>query len=216
MLSTLTGSLSSIRAKVSSFVGITDLTKTFTKYETSIVAANEKIENLGRNVSVVKDRLFQVDVTLHDFIQNAPALAEIDTTVQKIVDNLYERDLVDLSAIRRTVAASVESTLNDFSFRDVLEDCSVSCSFADDYGHSFDAMSTEVDNTGTAIAEMSNTVNAHTETLERIEMSLREIRGILNDLHRASGVTPEKQQQMIDVMLPRTWVKTEDNWKVVQ
>lgn len=194
MLSTLTGSLSSIRAKVSSFVGITDLAKTFMRYETSIIAANEKIENLGRDVSVVKDRLFQVDVSLHDFIHDAPAKVEI----------------------RKTIEKAVESTLNDFSFRDVFEDISVNCSFADDYGHSLDAMSTEVDNTGAIVSDMSSTVNAHTEALERIETSLREIRGILNDLHRASGVTPEKQQQMIDVMLPRTWVKTEDNWKVVQ
>ena len=201
MLSTLTGSLSSIRAKVSSFVGITDLTKTFTKYETSIVAANDKIDNLGRSISSVKDRLFQVDVALHDFIQEAPVMTDI----------------------RKTVEKAVESTLNDYSFRDVFEDMSVNCSFADDYGHSLDAMGTEVDKTSTAVSDMSaivsdmsSTVNVHTETLERIEMSLREMRGILNDLHRASGVTPEKQQQMIDVMLPRTWVKTEDNWKCVQ
>ena len=201
MLSTLTGSLSSIRAKVSSFVGITDLTKTFTKYETSIVAANDKIDNLGRSISSVKDRLFQVDVALHDFIQEAPVMTDI----------------------RKTVEKAVESTLNDYSFRDVFEDMSVNCSFADDYGHSLDAMGTEVDKTSTTVSDMSaivsdmsGIVNVHTETLERIEMSLREMRGILNDLHRASGVTPEKQQQMIDVMLPRTWVKTEDNWKCVQ
>jgi hypothetical protein len=101
-------------------------------------------------------------------------------------------------------------------------------------------MSTEVDNTGAIVSDMNGTVNVHTETLERIEMSLREMRGILNDLHvmrfefitmvgtlremrgvlddlnKAKDVTPEKQQQMVDVMLPRTWVKTEDNWKVVQ
>ena len=170
------------------------MTKTFTKYETSIVAANDKIDNLGRSISSVKDRLFQVDVTLHDFIQEAPVMTDI----------------------RKTVEKAVECTLNDYSFRDVFEDVSVNCSFSDDYGHVIEAMSTEVDNTGAIVSDMNGTVNVHTETLERIETSLREIRGILNDLHRASGVTPEKQQQMIDVMLPRTWVKTEDNWKVVQ
>lgn len=217
MLSTLTGSLSSIRAKVSSFVGITDLTKTFIKYETSIVAANDKIDNLGRSISSVKDRLFQVDVALHDFIQEAPVMTDI----------------------RKTVEKAVECTLNDYSFRDVFEDVSVNCSFSDDYGHVIEAMSTEVDNTGAIVSDMNGTVNVHTETLERIEMSLREMRGILNDLHvmrfefktmvgtlremrgvlddlnKAKDVTPEKQQ-MVDVMLPRTWVKTEDNWKVVQ
>lgn len=222
MLSTLTGSLSSIRAKVSSFVGITDLTKTFTKYETSIVAANDKIDNLGQSISSVKDRLFQVDVTLHDFIQEAPAMIDIRKVVEKAVEK------------------SVESTLNDYSFRDAFEDVSVNCSFSDDYGHVIEAMSTEVDNTSAIVSDMNGTVNVHTETLERIEMSLREMRGILNDLHvmrfefmtmvgtlremrgvlddlnKAKDVTPEQQQQMVDVMLPRTWVKTEDNWKVVQ
>lgn len=206
MLSTLTGRLGSIRAKVSSFIGITDLNTTFMKYEASIVATNEKIENLERNVSIVKNRVFQVDATLNEFMYSAPALSEINMSVKKIteqiVDSLYKQNIVDMSAIRRTVATSVESTLNDFSFRDVIEDLSINCSFADDYGSTITDMSLESERTSALVVDVSSTVNAHSEALDRIEVSLREIRAILNDLHRASGVTPEQQKKMLDVVLP--------------